>query len=63
MANPSKYKFILIPPFHLPDEDQFTVPGYSVPQDKSKEERLLNNDILVPVNEPLFSPNESKFLK
>ena len=47
MANPSKYKFILIPPFHLPDEDQFTVPGYSVPQDKPKEERLLNNDFVL----------------
>ena len=47
MANTSKYKFILIPPFHLPDEDQFTVPGYSVPQDKSKEERLLNNDFVL----------------
>ena len=47
MANTSKYKFILIPPFHLPDEDQFRVPGYSVPQDKSKEERLLNNDFVL----------------
>ena len=47
MTNTSKYKFILIPPFHLPDEDQFTVPGYSVPQDKSKEERLLNNDFVL----------------
>ena len=47
MTNTSKYKFILIPPFHLPDEDQFTVPGYSVPQDKSKEERLLNNEFVL----------------
>jgi allantoin racemase len=47
VTNPSKYKFILIPPFHLPDEDQFRVPGYSVPQDKSKEERLLNNDFVL----------------
>jgi len=47
VTNTSKYKFILIPPFHLPDEDQFTVPGYSVPQDKSKEERLLNNDFVL----------------
>ena len=47
MTNTSKYKFILIPPFHLPDEDQFTVPGYSVPKDKSKEERLLNNDFVL----------------
>tara|TARA_E500000331_G_scaffold302566_1_gene304537 strand:- start:555 stop:1427 length:873 start_codon:yes stop_codon:yes gene_type:complete len=43
----SKYKFILIPPFHLPDEDQFTVPGYSIPKDKPKEERLLNNDFVL----------------
>ena len=42
----SKYKFILIPPFHLPDENEFTVPGYSVPKDKSREERLLNADSL-----------------
>ena len=47
MTNTSKYKFILIPPFHLPDEDQFTVPGYSIPQDKPKEERLLNNDFVL----------------
>ena len=47
MTNISKYKFILIPPFHLPDEDQFTVPGYSIPKDKPKEERLLNNDFVL----------------
>ena len=47
MTNTSRYKFILIPPFHLPDEDQFTVPGYSIPQDKPKEERLLNNDFVL----------------
>ncbi len=47
MTSISKYKFILIPPFHLPDEDQFTVPGYSIPKDKPKEERLLNNDFVL----------------
>ena len=44
MSKDLKYKFILIPPFHLPDENEFTVPGYSVPKDKSREERLLNAD-------------------
>ena len=48
MTRGSKYKFILIPPFHLPDENEFTVPGYSVPQNKPKEERLLNADFVLP---------------
>ena len=48
MSKDSKYKFILIPPFHLPDENEFTVPGYSVPKDKSREERLLNADFVLP---------------
>ena len=48
MSKDSKYKFILIPPFHLPDENEFKVPGYSVPKDKSREERLLNADFVLP---------------
>jgi len=47
VTSASKYKFILIPPFHLPDEEQYTVPAYSVPQDKPKEERLLNSDFVL----------------
>ncbi|MBL6957899.1 MAG: hypothetical protein ISR52_02890 [Rhodospirillales bacterium] len=47
MAKKSKYQFILIPPFKLPDQDQFTVPGYSLPTDTPKEERLLNNDFVL----------------
>jgi Asp/Glu/hydantoin racemase len=51
----SKYKFLLIPPFRLPDKDQFTVPAYSEPADKPREQRLLNSDwVLHPGAEPLY---------
>jgi Asp/Glu/hydantoin racemase len=43
----SKYKFLLIPPFRLPDKDQFTVPAYSEPADKPREQRLLNSDFVL----------------
>lgn len=43
----SKYQFLLIPPFKLPDQDQFTVPGYSLPTETPKEQRLLNNDFVL----------------
>lgn len=44
----SNYRFILIPPFRLPDRDQFTVPAYSEPVDAAKELRLLNRDFVLP---------------
>ena len=47
MTAPSKYNFLLIPPFKLPDQDQFTVPGYSLPTETPKEQRLLNNDFVL----------------
>ncbi len=43
----SKYKFILIPPFHLPDQEEFTVPAYSEPKDAPREQRLLNSDFVL----------------
>lgn len=48
MTDPAKYKFILIPPFHLPDEDKYTVPAHSVPADAPREQRLLNSDFVLP---------------
>mgnify|MGYP002034424749 CR=1 FL=1 len=47
MSSESKFKFILIPPFHLPDQDQFTVPAYSEPADAPKVQRLLNSDFVL----------------
>lgn len=48
MATASRYQFMLVPPFHLPDEDQYRVPGYSLPVGAEKEERLLNNQFVLP---------------
>lgn len=46
--NPSsKYRFILIPPFRLPDPDKFTVPAYSEPADTPKTQRLLNSNFVL----------------
>jgi len=44
----SRYKFILIPPFRLPDKDKFTVPAYSEPAETPREQRLLNSDFVLP---------------
>jgi len=43
----SKYRFLLIPPFRLPDKDQFTVPAYSEPADTPRVQRLLNSDFVL----------------
>jgi Asp/Glu/hydantoin racemase len=48
MSSSAKFKFLLIPPFHLPDESAYTVPGHSVPASAPKEERLLNGDFVLP---------------
>ena len=46
--NPSsKYRFILIPPFRLPDPDKFTVPAYSEPADTPKTQRRLNSNFVL----------------
>ena len=47
MSAKSRYKFILIPPFRLPDKDQYTVPAYSEPAESPKAERLLNSDFVL----------------
>ena len=47
MTASSKYRFLLIPPFRLPDKDQFTVPAYSEPADTPREQRLLNSDFVL----------------
>ena len=47
MSTPSRYQFLLIPPFRLPDREQFTVPAYSEPADVPKEQRLLNSDFVL----------------
>jgi len=47
MSAVSEYKFILIPPFRLPDKDQYTVPAYSEPADTPKVKRLLNSDFVL----------------
>ena len=47
MSSDSRYKFILVPPFRLPDEDQFKVPAYSEPADAPKEQRLLNSHFVM----------------
>ncbi len=48
MAEKSKHRFILIPPFRLPDPDKFTVPAHSKPADAPKVERLLNSKLVLP---------------
>lgn len=48
MTTKSKYQFMLIPPFHLPDEDQYRVPAHSVPVAAEKEKRLLNSEFVLP---------------
>lgn len=47
MSAVSEYKFILIPPFRLPDKDQYTVPAYSEPADTPKVKRLLNSNFVL----------------
>ncbi len=48
MPASAKYRFILIPPFRLPDPEQYTVPAYSEPADTAQEKRLLNSDLVLP---------------
>lgn len=48
MTTKSKYRFILIPPFHLPDEDQYRIPAHSLLVGAEKEKRLLNNKFVLP---------------
>ena len=48
MPSSAKYKFLLIPPFRLPDPDQYTVPAYSEPADVARERRLLNSEFVLP---------------
>jgi Asp/Glu/hydantoin racemase len=48
MATSSKFRFLLIPPFRLPDPEQYTVPAYSLPAEYEKERRLLNSEIVLP---------------
>ena len=45
--SPSKYRFMLIPPFHLPDPDKYTVPAHSEPVDAPREQRLLNSAMVL----------------
>ncbi len=47
-ASAKKYQFLLIPPFHLPDKDQYTVPAHSEPVEAPKVQRLLNSEIVLP---------------
>lgn len=47
MSAKSKYRFILIPPFRLPDKDRYTVPAYSEPAETPKTERLLNSSFVL----------------
>ncbi|HJO75374.1 MAG TPA: hypothetical protein QGH84_09235 [Rhodospirillales bacterium] len=46
-SSAKKYRFMLIPPFRLPDEEQYNVPSYSLPAETPKEKRLLNNDFVL----------------
>jgi len=48
MPASSKYRFLLIPPFRLPDPDQYTVPAYSEPAEVARERRLLNSEFVLP---------------
>ena len=48
MPASAKYKFLLIPPFRLPDPEQYTVPAYSEPADVARERRLLNSEFVLP---------------
>src|SRR3989304_3267608 len=45
---PSKYRFLLIPPFRLPSASKhnFDIPG--VPLELPKEKRLMNADLILP---------------
>jgi len=48
MPASSKYRFLLIPPFRLPDPEQYTVPAYSEPAEVARERRLLNSEFVLP---------------
>jgi len=48
MPAPAKFRFLLIPPFRLPDPEQYTVPAYSEPADVARERRLLNSEFVLP---------------
>jgi Asp/Glu/hydantoin racemase len=48
MPASAKFKFLLIPPFRLPDPEQYTVPAYSEPAELARERRLLNSDFVLP---------------
>ncbi len=48
MPETAKYRFLLIPPFRLPDPEQYTVPAYSEPAELARERRLLNSEFVLP---------------
>ncbi len=47
-SSAKKYQFLLVPPFRLPDEDQYNVPAYSLPAETPKVQRLLNSEFVLP---------------
>jgi Asp/Glu/hydantoin racemase len=48
MPDKSRYRFLLIPPFRLPEESRFNVSITGVPIDLPKEKRLMNSDFILP---------------
>ena len=48
MIEKSKYRFLLIPPFRLPEKSNFNVSITGVPIDLPKEKRPMNSDLILP---------------
>ncbi|MBT5949106.1 MAG: hypothetical protein HOG94_15670 [Nitrospinaceae bacterium] len=48
MTDKSRYRFLLIPPFRLPEKSRYNASITGVPIDLPKEERLMNSKFIVP---------------
>ena len=48
MTDQAKYRFLLIPPFRLPETSRFNVSITGVPIDLPKEKRLMNSSLILP---------------
>lgn len=51
MANESKYRFLLIPPFRLPSDTKHVVQTVSMAPERPKEDRLMNHPMIAPLLE------------
>ena len=48
MADKSRYRFLLIPPFRLPENSRYNASITGVPIDLPKEKRLMNSNFILP---------------